>query len=59
MTAKLYQVTVTMRDGSQTHWTETSTAPNSAAAAICDRIYARLCGLDLDMVEVVPATSST
>jgi len=56
MTAKPYRVTVTMRDGSQTHWTETSTAPNSAAAAICDLVYARLSGLDLDMVEVVPVT---
>ena len=55
MTAKPYRVTVTTRDGRQTHWTETSTAPNSAAAAICDRVYARLAGLDLDTVEVTPA----
>lgn len=55
MIAKPYRVTVTMRDGSRTHWTETSTAPNSAAAAICDRVYARLAGLDLDTVEVTPA----
>ena len=55
MTANPYRVTVTTRDGRRTHWTETSTAPNSAAAAICDRVYARLAGLDLDTVEVAPA----
>jgi len=54
MTVKNYRVTVTTRDGRRTHWTETSTAPNNAAAAIADRVYARLAGLDLDTVEVAP-----
>ena len=58
MTAKPYRVTVTTRDGLRTHWIETSTARNSAAAAICDRVYRRLAGLDIDMVEVTPEPSA-
>ena len=51
MPAKPYRVTVTTRDGRRTHWTETSTA-RDGAARICDRVTARLSGLDLHRVEV-------
>ena len=55
MTAKRYRVTVTTRNGSRTHWIEYSNAKQGAAAAICDRAYARLAGLDIDEIEVNPA----
>jgi hypothetical protein len=55
MIAKPYRVTVTTRDGRRTHWIETSTARNGAAR-ICDRVTARLAGLNLDRVEVDPVT---
>ena len=51
MTAKTYRVTVTTRDGRRTHWTETSRA-RDGSGRICERVAARLAGLDLRRVEV-------
>ena len=54
MTSKPYRVTVTLKDGSSTHWTEQANRGTTAAAAIADRVYRQLAGLDLDTVEVTP-----
>ena len=54
MTKKNYRVRVETNDGCVTVWYETSAA-KSADKLILNRVYNRLCGLNVKEIEVVPS----